>query len=114
MSDFEQQWAVALKKGQTQTKQQKAVPLSIKKKQAKEEFNYYKRVLIEACENKDQISTDKYLDLLMKTRAQITALLLQEIKEKQGEITEYKLKEATKNYYKDCLKMIRATAKLMQ
>ena len=112
--DFEQQWAVALKKAQTQTKQQETVPLSIQKKQTKEEFNYYRRRLLEACKNKNQIDAEKYLKLLLKSRAELVGLNLERQKEKTGDYTEADFKKEVEKYTADCAKIINITEKLFK
>lgn len=113
MVDFEQQFAVALKKAQQETKRQSQVPLSVQKKQLIEEIKYYKRRILEACEIKDQKKAEKNLDSLLKNLAKMTALNLQKIQEGTGDVSQTKLKEEISKFYTSAITTIRMVKFLM-
>lgn len=114
MDNSEQQWAVALKNAQNQTRKQNTVPLALQKKQAKEEFAYYKRRLVQACESKSQTDVEKYTELLLKTRAQLVDLKLKILMEKNHVFTEAEFKNEISKYTSDCVRIIKIAEALMK
>lgn len=113
MNDFERQWAVALKKSQQQTKQNKNVPVDLWKKQVKEEMDYFKTELKKYIQIKNENKIEEILKKLFGLRAEQIEIFNQEMIEKFGFVDEDKLKKEIKRYYVDCKKILQATKSLL-
>lgn len=112
MNDFERQWAVALKKSQTQNKQTKIVPVDVWKKQVQEEMDYFKTELKKYIKVKNIEKIEEILEKLFALRAEQIKIFASEQQEQFGFISETRLEKEIKKYYADCATLLKTTEKL--
>ncbi len=115
MNDFERQWAVALKKGQMQNKQnQTTVPLDVWKKQVKEEMDYFKEELKKYIRVKNVDKTKETLEKLFSLRAEQIKIFYSEEEKQFGFVSETRLKKEIKRYYVDCAILVKTTERIIK
>jgi len=103
MVDFEQQWAVALKKA----KQQKGltVDLDKQKDQIAEELAYYKDKLKQDLYYKNDEEVKRDVATLFGIRAKQAVLAIQLAEKNELMLSDTTIKKIIGNYYKDCLRL---------
>ena len=108
MPNFEQQWATVLKKTQQQKNTPKQ-PLAQKRQQIKEELGYFKNQLLKIYQNPNDSSLDinYYLQAVIKVRAKLMILHLEEEKENLGFISNLFIQNEYKKYYLECNKLLK-------
>lgn len=107
MVDFEQQWAVALKKA----KQQKGltVDLDKQKEQIAEELAYYKDKLKQDLYYKKNEEIKRDVTTLFGIRAKQAVLAIQLAEKRDIIVKDSDMKKIISNYYKDCLHLLKVT-----
>lgn len=103
MVDFEQQWAVALKKA----KQQKGltVDLDKQKEQITEELAYYKDKLKQDLYYKKDEEVKRDMATLFGIRAKQAVLAIQITKKNNRIIKDDQIKKIIGNFYRDCIRL---------
>jgi len=109
MKEEEQnKWATHLKKTQRQTAERSNTPLTLRKKQLTEEFDFYKNKLAKSIEEQNGEAAQKYVNRLIELRAKQFALFIEEEKNKNGGVYDDVMQKETKRYYEDCHRLVRA------
>jgi len=103
MSEFEQQWAVALKKAQQQTQ----IPTANKIRTVKEKINIDKKKLKIALSGDNKKQIQKLYDSLIHLRAKLCSLQMLIEQKTAGYLDEITQNRLIKNYSTDCLKLKR-------
>ena len=103
MVDFEQQWAIALKKA----KQQKGltVDLDKQKDQIAEELAYYKDKLKQDLYYKKDEEVKRDVATLFGIRAKQAVLAIQLAEKSEIIISDATIKKIISNFYRDCLRL---------
>lgn len=104
MSDFEAQWAVALKKTKTTSK----IPLNTKQENVLDQIKYNKARLKEALKNKNKNQSWTIYKKLVQLRARLFTLKLQQSKTKNLSLNESTVAEALHAYIQDCKRLAQA------
>jgi hypothetical protein len=102
MSDFEQQWAVALKKTKLKTK----VPLQANEDEIVELLKLKKEQLNTAITERDKISAEKILKTIIKENEKLLLLRLQKIQEKSAYLDEDLVKTFVTKHLQNCGKLV--------
>jgi hypothetical protein len=110
MNSFEEQWAVALKKGKQQAGKQTRVPLAIQKKQLIEEMTHYKDKLKKVCCLKSQKLIEETAKTLIEIRAKQVEIQIQEMRDAGIPTTNFQIKKLAHSYADDCKKILHAIA----
>ena len=103
MVDFEQQWAIALKKA----KQQKGltVDLDKQKEQIAEELAYYKDKLKQDLYYRKDDEVKRDVAILFGIRAKQTTITLRLAKNHYPILSDITVKKIINRYYQDCLRL---------
>lgn len=110
MIDFEQQWAVALKKSQ----QKQRIPLATQKANLTDQIKKKKKELWPALKTKNQSSLQLIFEKLIKLRARLTIINLKIIKEQKYYLTEEMIKQYSMRYAYECHALAKTINKLLR
>jgi len=107
MPNFEQEWAKALKKSKQFGNSNQSLPQ--KRQQITEELAYFKKQLINIYQNSTDSNLDLnyYLKAVIKVRAKLLILRLEEEKARIGMIGDAFLKTEYQKYSSECNKLLK-------
>ena len=88
------------------------ISTELEKKQTKEETQYYKKKLLQACHYNQIDDVEKYLRKLINLRARQMSVFLQEQNPEKKD-TDTLLKNRITKYYEDCYKLIHSSEILL-
>ncbi|MBI5728572.1 MAG: hypothetical protein HY984_02360 [Candidatus Magasanikbacteria bacterium] len=107
----EEDWSIALKKAQQITRQTKNVTVAVRRRELARNFQLEKNTLLAACAKKETVAIEKILRGLITSRAQLTALKLEELRQRYGTVSQAVLDIFVKQYATDCAKLTRAVTR---
>jgi len=107
MKKFEQEWALALKKTKQIGNSKQSLPN--KRQQITEELGYFKKQLVNIYKNPNnsELDLNYYLKAVIKVRAKLMILRLEEEKERLGMISDLFLKTEYQKYTTECNKLLK-------
>lgn len=108
MNSFEQEWAVALKKGRQRAGKKNRTSLEVQKKQLAEELSHYRDKLKKVCRIKNHKLIGETTRTLIKLLAEQVGIRAQEMQIVGMPITEFQIKRLARAYANDCAKILKA------
>lgn len=112
MSDFEQQWAVALQKAKALVGAS-GKDLNLERKQVEEEMAYFKNKIMDLAQQKNLLEVQKTFSTLITLRAKQMVILFREYEKTYGKIDENMSRRETEKCLKDCIQLAILVDKLM-